>query len=342
MALQAASWPREEKLSAGLIWAQRGGGEIHALALGELTQLFRPGDLLLLNDAATLPASFFGKIERGDAVELRLLSEHRDGQWTAILFGDGDWREPTENRAPPQEVRFGDTLTFSEALQGRVIGISDLSKRLIQIRFNLSGGDFFRELYAKAHPVQYSYLQGDLSLWHVQSPFSGRPWAFEMPSAGAALSLGLLGELRRRGIGIASLTHACGLSTSGDLRLDESLPLGERYEIPEKTVALIHDARKAGGRIVAAGTSVMRALEGNVLRHGGFLFPGAGETELLIGPGYVPKIVDGLLTGIHEVEESHYRLAASLLPESGLNRILDLARKRGLKSHEFGDLCLIL
>jgi S-adenosylmethionine:tRNA ribosyltransferase-isomerase len=86
----------------------------------------------------------------------------------------------------------------------------------------------------------------------------------------------------------------------------------------------------------------MRALEGNILKHGGFLVPGTGETELLIGPGYVPKIIDGLLTGLHEVEESHFRLAASLLPETVLHEILTYGEKSGLKSHEFGDLCLIL
>jgi S-adenosylmethionine:tRNA ribosyltransferase-isomerase len=124
--------------------------------------------------------------------------------------------------------------------------------------------------------------------------------------------------------------------------LDASWPFGERYEISEKTVEKIRQTRTRRGRVIAAGTSVMRALEGNVLRHGGFLNPGRGKTELLIGPGYRPKIVEGLLTGLHEVEESHYRLALSLLPAIYLRQVLETAERRGYESHEFGDLCLIL
>jgi len=289
-----------------------------------------------------LPASLFGRSETGETFELRLLSEIREREWRGVVFGKGNWREKTEDRAPPPFLRTGDSLQFGRLLKATVIGISRISERLLQLRFNLSGSDFVREIYAQGHPIQYSYLKNPLPLWEVQSAFASRPWAVEMPSAGAALPLSLLTEMRRKGIRVASLTHACGLSSSGDGKLDRALPLAERYEIPEKTVALVSENQRKKERIIAAGTSVMRALEGNAVQHGGILRPGKGETEILIGPGFKPKIVQGLLTGLHDVEESHFRLALSLLPETSLKRILAMAQKRGLQSHEFGDLCLIL
>ena len=343
MSLPAAPWPREEKLKNRLIRVDRKTGEVEGHEIADLPRLLVPGDLLVLNDAATLPARLFGQTEGGTPLELRLVSEIQQGRWRALVFGEGDWRQRTEDRPAAPLLRPEDNLRFRGALQAKVIKISDLSPRLIEAEFRPLGSDFFRELYEQGHPVQYSYLKDELPLYHVQSAFSSRPWAMELPSAGASLPLGLLMELRVKGIQVVSLTHACGLSSSGDKTLDASWPFGERYEIPQNTVEKIRETRAArGGRVIAAGTSVMRALEGNVMRHGGFLKSGVGETDLLIGPGYPPKIVEGLLTGLHEVEESHFRLAASLLSELYLKRVLEFAEKEGLLSHEFGDECLIL
>ncbi|MFO1519547.1 MAG: S-adenosylmethionine:tRNA ribosyltransferase-isomerase [bacterium] len=341
MLLQAATRPREEKSKACLILADRKTLALREIPLGRLPDLLKPHDLLVLNDAATMPASLFGKTGEGAKVELRLLSESEEGRWRAVAFGPGDWRQRTEDRVPPPILHPGDSLQFSPSLRGRVKEISPLSSRLLKIEFDPSGADLWREFYAQGRPVQYSYLEENLSLWHVQSAFSARPWAVEMPSAGAALPMGILFRLREKGVRVASLTHACGLSASGDAVLDASFPLGERYEIPEKTVRRVSETLEGGGRVIAAGTSVMRALEGNVLKYGGFLRAGEGRTELLIAPGYTPKVVGGLLTGLHEMGESHFRLAASLFPEEGLNRILKKAEEAGMTHHEFGDLCLI-
>ena len=342
MALQVASWPPDEKLTAGLIHVEKEDGRLAVKTLRDLPGLLREGDLLVLNDAATLPASLRGTTGGGDSVELRLLSEIQDGTWRAVLFGAGDWRDRTEDRGPPPRLVPGDVLRFAPSFRATVSQVSDLSVRLIEIRFSARGGELLQKIYALGRPVQYSYLRAPLPLWEIQSAFASRPWAVEMPSAGASLPLSLLKEIRRCGIRLASLTQACGLSSSGDPVLDKALPLGERYEIPEETVRLIREAREINGRVIAVGTSVMRALEGSFLHHGGFLKAGMGETEFLIGPGYSPKIVQGLLTGLHEVGESHYRLAASLLPDATLREILKIAERAGLKTHEFGDLCLIL
>src|SRR5690606_811511 len=123
-------------------------------------------------------------------------------------------------------------------------------------------------LYRGGAPVQYSYHRAPLALWSVQSAFAGRPWAAEMPSAGRPLDWRTLGGLRRAGVGLARLTHAAGLSSSGDPAMDRLLPLPERYAIPEATIAAITATQARGGRIIAVGTTVVRALEGSVAASG--------------------------------------------------------------------------
>src|SRR5262249_14918386 len=147
-------------------------------------------------------------------------------------------------------------------------------------------------IYAAGRPVQYSYLSAPLELWDVQTAYASRPWAFEAPSAGLPLDGATLVALRRRGIAIATLTHAAGLSSRGAPATAAALPLPARSDIPAETVAAIETARSRGGRVVAVGTTVVRALEGAAAsaaaREGVAasapvrLVPGPGETDLKI------------------------------------------------------------
>src|SRR5207237_4827641 len=115
-----------------------------------------------------------------------------------------------------------------------------------------------------------------------------------------------------------SITHAAGLSATGDGAIDAALPMLERFEIPETTAGAVAEAREHRGRVVAVGTSVVRALEGAASVNGGMLRASSGETDLLLGSGYKPRVVDGLLTGVHEKGASHYALLRALAPEDVL------------------------
>ncbi len=169
-----------------------------------------------------------------------------------------------------------------------------------------------------------------------------------MPSAGWPLTFSILLSLRRRGIELCWLTHAAGLSSTGDAQLDSALPLAERYDLPDMTVAAIARARRRGGRIIAVGTTVVRALEGaerNARATGaapGTLLPGSALTDLLLDDKTKPAVVDGLLTGMHGPGESHFRLMSALAPEPLLQAAWDHAARLGYLCHEFGDLCLVL
>src|SRR5262249_16901482 len=154
-------------------------------------------------------------------------------------------------------------------------------------------------------------------------------------SAGRPLTWDTLLELKRKGVELASLTHAAGLSSTGDPAIDAALPLPESYDIPSSTVSSIHRARQAGGRVIAVGTSTMRALES--AEAAGRLRPGKGLATLRIGPSYRLRIVNGLLTGIHIPGESHYDLLASLIEPPLLDRAMKIIGEQRLAGHEFGD-----
>jgi S-adenosylmethionine:tRNA ribosyltransferase-isomerase len=184
-------------------------------------------------------------------------------------------------------------------------------------------------------------VRAPLALWHVQTAYASRPWAAEAPSAGRPLTWRLLLEARRRGVGLATVTHAAGLSSTGEPALDAALPLPERFDVPRETVAAVGRTRAAGGRVVAVGTTVVRALES--ARDGaGALRAGEGEARLRIDGRFRRRVVDGLLTGIHQPGESHFDLLQAFAPEPLLRRALAHAEAEGYLAHEFGDSCLIL
>jgi S-adenosylmethionine:tRNA ribosyltransferase-isomerase len=162
-----------------------------------------------------------------------------------------------------------------------------------------------------------------------------------MPSAGYHLRLSLVREMQSRGIGLATLTHAAGISATGDPAIDAMLPLTERFEIPASSVAAIENARRGGHRTLAVGTTVLRALEGCSNKHAGRLVPGPGVTDLLVGPDFRLRVVDGLLTGFHERDSSHFRLLQSLVPTRDLDRAYALAKEMGIRWHELGDVSLV-
>jgi S-adenosylmethionine:tRNA ribosyltransferase-isomerase len=305
----------------------------------ELASLLSPGDLLVMNDAATLPGSLAGKTPRGQPVEVRLLSGAVDALsvFHAVLLGAGDWRTRTEHRPAPEKLAPGDEIAFGPDLRATVVSVSELSPRLVTLRFDRSGAELYRALYAHGRAIQYAHVPQPLDLWSVQTGYASRPWAVEMPSAGRPLSFEVLLGLKRRGVALATLTHAAGVSATGDPAIDAALPLPERYEIPQATVDAVARAR----RVVAVGTSVVRSLEGAFARCGE-LRAGPGETDLVIRAGFEPRVVDALLTGMHEREASHFDLLQAFAPRALIEHAYEHAVVAGYRGHEFGDATLIL
>ena len=347
--MKPASAPRDDERTTKLMEIDPRLGVFRHGRIADLSQLLRAGDLLVVNDAATLPASFHGRTAAGADIEVRIVDQLGDqGRFRVVLFGEGDYRTPTERRAPPPIMKAGDRLVLVGAartateLSARIVSVSPISSRLVDIEFDRTGDALWSRLYAIGHAIQYAHVPRPLDLWSVQTAYASRPWASEMPSAGRPLRWELLLSLVHRGVVVRSLTHAAAISATGDDGIDRALPLPERYDIPESTARAVVEAKRANARVVAVGTSVVRALEGCAAMNGGVVVAGGGRTDLRIDAKFRPRIVDGLLTGMHDDGTSHFDLLSAFAPEPILAKAFDAAVSAGYLGHEFGDSTLIL
>lgn len=340
MSVRPASWPRDRPDDEGLLVVDAERRTLVPARMGSLGSWLRPGDLLVLNDAATAPAAIEARTSDGRAVELRIVRAALPDV-RAIALGDGDRFAPTEARGAPPALEAGDTLEIAPGV-ALVVERSGFEGRLLCLRTDAEPQRFFGALYGRGRPIQYAYVARPLSLYHVQTPFASRPWAAEMPSAGRPLSWRTLGALRRSGVQLGRLTHGAGISSTGAAALDAALPFPERYEIPPETAALVNDTRRRGGRVVAAGTTVVRALESAARSGNGLVQGGVGEAELVLGSGSERLVVDAVLTGIHEAGTSHHRLLGAFADEALLEGALSEAGALAFSIHEFGDSMLVL
>jgi S-adenosylmethionine:tRNA ribosyltransferase-isomerase len=321
-----------------LVVIDRYSDDVMLTRFAGIASRLRAGDLVVVNDAATLPASLFGGTERGDELELRLSAPVDGNRLFGVMLGRGDHRTRTEHRAAPPAIAVGDLIRVG-TIHARVISCAG---RRVELVARESGDALWQALYASGRPVQYAHRSEQLPLYAVQTAYAGRPWAAEMPSAGRPLTWDVLLSLRRAGIAIASLTHAAGLSSTGDDELDHALPWPERYEIPRRTVELVAHTKARGGRVIAIGTTVVRALESAAHPSIGSFSAGSGVATLRLDAHYQLRVVDGLVSGLHTPGESHFDLLGAFAPRGRLTRAIEVAVQHGLSSHELGDACLII
>jgi S-adenosylmethionine:tRNA ribosyltransferase-isomerase len=312
-------------------------GTITHTARTSLPAFVEAGDVLIANDAATLPASLSGRHDAsGEAVEVRLAGWVNGlgdpTRFLAVVFGSGDYHTRTEHRPAPPRITVADRLTLGP-LHARVERVCN--SRLAIIAFAGTPAQIWSGLAQHGKPIQYAHIDAPLALWDVWTPFAGPPAAFEPPSAGFALDWQMQAALHARGVGIATLTHAAGISTTGDEALDAALPLAEAYYIPAPTIEAIASRR---GRVIAVGTTVVRALE-HAAAHG--LRAGAGTADQRIGSGTRLRIVDMLLTGTHERATSHFDLLRAFASDAALRTASESLDDHGYRTHEFGDSMLV-
>ena len=314
-----------------LLVASRASGRLVHACFGELSRFLHAGDLLVVNTSATLPAAVPAWMD-GREVELHLSTPAPDGRlahdWVVELRTLARTPLPAPAMGTRLELPGGATAELREPYLG--------SGRLSVARLSL-GQPVEAYLRRHGHPIRYRHTEVDLPIDAYQTVFAQEPGSAEMPSASRPFTAELVTELVARGILVAPITLHCGVSS---LEAGEQ-PYPERYRVPSETAALANQVRWRGGRVIAVGTTVIRALE-TVADSAGVLRAGEGLTRLVVTPERGMRAVDGLITGWHEPESSHLRLLEAAAGPELLRRSYAAARAHGYRFHEFGDSHLIL
>ena len=186
-------------------------------------------------------------------------------------------------------------------------------------------------------PITYSYVRGRWPIADYQTVFARDPGSAEMPSAGRPFTLDLVAALMSKGVIVAPITLHTGVSS---LENGEA-PLPERYRVPDATTRLVNMVKASGGRVVAVGTTVTRALE-TVASVDGQVHGGSGWTDLVLGPDRPARVVDGLVTGWHAPGASHLQLLEAVSGPDLVASAYREALSARYRWHEFGDSCLLL
>lgn len=302
----------------------------------DLAKFLKKGDLLVFNVSRTIPASLQGRmLPSGTPVELRLAEHLPDDSWLALLLC-------VEGERFACGLRTDAHIALTNGLGVDVIGRHLEISRLWKIRFSQSGSRLLDSIYKLGQPIRYEYLNAPYGLDYYQNVYSTEPGSAEMPSAGRPFTWRVLLDLKRHGIDTTQVVLHTGLSSYMDNDLDRrGLVPEEKYQIGEAAAEKVNAALRRGRRIIAVGTTPLRALESAacVPSH---VEPRSGYTSLRVNGAYRLKVVGGLLTGLHESESTHLDILRVFLTEEQILRQYNEALNRGYLWHEFGDVNLIL
>ncbi|MGP9021599.1 S-adenosylmethionine:tRNA ribosyltransferase-isomerase [Streptomyces sp. BR1] len=311
------------------------GTEVTHHAFRELAGQLRAGDVLVVNTSATMPSAVDGTAD-GEPVVVHFSTLGPDGRWAVELRTpepSGSTSRRTGTRAwTAVALPGGHRLVLEEALSAD-------GDRLWWARTDTSDVPGLLRRYGR--PIRYSYTAGDQPLSAYQTvfalPTADGAGSAEMPSAARPFTVELVAELVRRGVQFAPITLHTGVASAEA----HEPPYPERFEVSEATAWLVNAARAGGGRIVAVGTTAVRALE-SAAGPDGVVRAASGWTDLVVTPGRGVRVVDGLLTGLHEPEASHLLMLEAIAGRAAIGAAYTEALAGLYLWHEFGDVHLIL
>lgn len=297
---------------------------------------FEPGDVLVINTSGTLNAALPVRRSDGTPLELHLSTHLPNDLWVVEMRSYQDNLEKTTR--PFYDIRPGETFQLPAAGSVTLLAPAypnQTSPRLWRASLKLPGA-LHPYLNRHGFPIRYSYVKQGWPLNYYQTVYATEPGSAEMPSAGRAFTPELITGLVARGIQIAPLLLHTGVAS-----LEEhEPPYEEYYRVPESTARLVNTAHEAGQRVVAVGTTVVRALE-TVTDSAGITHAGEGWTDVVITPRRGIRSVNGMLTGLHEPRATHLAMLEALAGREHLQVTYREALKGRYLWHEFGDLHLI-
>ncbi|MDP8930642.1 MAG: S-adenosylmethionine:tRNA ribosyltransferase-isomerase [Actinomycetota bacterium] len=333
-----AGAPPPRRDAVRLLVAHRRSGHLLATSFRKLPAFLTAGDLLVVNVSATLPAEISGRRADGSEVLLHLSTpvpgaEGAPARWLAEAR-----RRHGHASLPEPNVAAGEVITLpggGEATLVRGWG-DDTAPRLWAAELRLPTG-LLSYLDRHGAPIRYRYTAGAWPLREYQTIYACEPGSAEMPSAGRPFTHELLAQLVGLGVGVAPLVLHAGVSSaeSGEA------PYPERFRVPAATAARCNAAHAGGHRVIAVGTTVVRALE-TVTDGDGRVRPGGGWTDLVVTPERGMRTVDGLLSGWHGPRASHLQLLEAVAGRDLLTASYAAALRNRYRWHEFGDAYLVL
>jgi S-adenosylmethionine:tRNA ribosyltransferase-isomerase len=321
------------RVDVRLMVAQGSDGQVSHRRFADLAGVLDPGDLLVVNTSSVVPAALDAWSPARRAVRLHLSTEQPGGFWVV---------EPRQPAGAGTQRYVGTPpthLTLEGGGRAELLAPYPAGTGLVRLwlaRLDLPD-DTLRYLAAHGQPIRYAHVQGAWPIEAYQSVFSRVPGSAEMPSAARPFTDTLVADLVSRGVVVAPVTLHAGVSSQ---EAGEP-PYAERFAVPETTAAQVNAARREGRRVIAVGTTVVRALESTADDHGRS-HPGRGWTELVVTPERGVLVVDGLLTGWHEPESSHLAMLEAIAGRELLATSYAAAVSEGYRWHEFGDSHLIL
>ncbi|MBG0856387.1 S-adenosylmethionine:tRNA ribosyltransferase-isomerase [Streptomyces spinoverrucosus] len=311
------------------------GTEVSHHAFAELPRLLRAGDLLVVNTSPTLAAAVDGWIGYARVV-VHFSTCGDDGRWAVEL------REPAERGTT--RARAGGPAGTEVRLpgDGRLVLEEPLSTRGDRLWWAQAAGAEVRELLGEyGRPIRYSYTERDQPLSVYQTvfalPSADGAGSAEMPSAARPFTHRMVAELVSRGVQFAPITLHTGVASAEA----HEPPYPERFAVPESSARLINAVRAGDGRVIAVGTTAVRAVE-SAVGPDGVVRAAEGWTDLVVTPERGVRVVDGLLTGLHEPEASHLLMLEAVAGSAAINRGYEEALRHRYLWHEFGDVHLLL
>ncbi|MQA99986.1 MAG: S-adenosylmethionine:tRNA ribosyltransferase-isomerase [Actinobacteria bacterium] len=308
-----------------------GPGGFEHVIFRDVGRFLAPGDLLVVNTSRTVPAAVDAERD-GQEIVVHFSARLNDGSWTVELRAV-DGSRPLLDGAGGEVIETAGGGRFE--ILGAYLGIEGRS-RMQRVDVRVSDGSVEHYLARVGRPISYSHVSERWPLSMYQTVFARVPGSAEMPSAGRPFTHELVTQLVSRGLVLAPVVLHAGVSS---LEAGET-PLPERYRVPASTARLVNHTREAGGRIVAVGTTVTRALEsaadGDVVR------PSEGWTDLVLDSERPSRVVDGLVTGWHAPDASHRWLLEAVAGRASVDGAYAAASEAGYLWHEFGDSCLLL
>jgi S-adenosylmethionine:tRNA ribosyltransferase-isomerase len=299
----------------------------------DLPHQLAPGDLVVVNNSATVNGEIDGVRGRTPVV-LHAATRLDAATWVVELRTAPDASAPLLDAVAGETIGVGELpVTLLAPYPHEGSSPTGSGNRLWRARVE---GDLRALLDRHGRPIAYGYLDGRYPLAAYQSIFSTVPGSAEMASAGRPFTNALVTRLVARGIGVAPVTLHTGVSSQ---EVDEG-PQAECYDVPPATARLVELTRQHGGRVVATGTTVTRALESAV--HDGSVRTSSGWTERVITPEHPGVVVNGLITGWHDALASHLLLVEAIAGTGLVQQAYDAAVSGGYRWHEFGDSALFL